>query len=90
MPPTTTTPSAPEASRPDVAGLPSLALASATRALRITAILVLLAAVTAGGAAVRGHRAGDASPPNSADERAYLTLAHDLVTTGGYGNPGMN
>jgi len=87
---TTTTPPAPEAARPDVGGLPSLALASATRALRTTAVLVLLAAVVAGGAAQRAHRAGEPSPPNSADERAYLTLAHDIATTGGYGDPGMN
>jgi hypothetical protein len=86
----TTTPPVPETAPADVAGLPSLALASATRALRITAVLVLLGAVVAGGAAVRAHRAADPSPPNSADERAYLTLANDLATTGHYGNPGMN
>jgi len=79
-----------EAPATEVAGLSSLALASATRALRMTAVVVLLVAVTAGGAAVRFHRAAAPSPPNSADERAYLTLAHDIATTGRYGNPGMN
>jgi 4-amino-4-deoxy-L-arabinose transferase-like glycosyltransferase len=86
----TSTPEMTEAPSPPVAGLPSLALGAATRALRITAVVVLLAGIVAGGAAVRFHRASEPSPPNSADERAYLTLAHDLTATGRYGNPGMN
>src|SRR3954468_23014265 len=86
----TSTPEMTEAPSPPVAGLPSLALGAAARALRITAVLVLLAGIVAGGAAVRFHRASEPSPPNSADERAYLTLAHDLTATGRYGNPGMN
>src|SRR3954469_10453358 len=85
--PTTTEPPPPTA-HPPVPGLSSLAVTSATRALRIVAVLVLLAAVVAGGAALRAQRAGDPGPPNSADERAYLVLAHDLATTGSYGGPG--
>src|SRR3954454_12612074 len=85
--PTTTEPP-PATAHPPVPGLSSLAVTSATRALRIVAVLVLLAAIVAGGAALRAQRAGDPGPPNSADERAYLVLAHDLATTGSYGGPG--
>jgi len=85
---TTTTQRLPDAPPAGVAGLSSLALASATRALRVIAVLVLLAAVVAGGAALRAHRAAHPAQPNSADERAYLTLARDLATTGNYGGPG--
>ena len=84
----TTTQRLPDAPPAGVAGLSSLALASATRALRVIAVLVLLAAVVAGGAALRAHRAAHPAQPNSADERAYLTLARDLATTGNYGGPG--
>src|SRR3954453_2817227 len=85
--PTTTEPP-PATAHPPVTGLSSLAVTSATRAMRIVAVLVLLAAIVVAGAALRAQRAGDPSPPNSADERAYLTLAHDLATTGNYGGPG--
>src|SRR3954447_8418650 len=85
--PTTTEPP-PATAHPPVPGLSSLAVTSATRAMRIVAVLVLLAAIVVAGAALRAQRAGDPSPPNSADERAYLTLAHDLATTGNYGGPG--
>src|SRR4051812_29338364 len=83
-----TTEHLPETAPPAVPGISSLAFTSATRALRIVAALVVLAAIVAGGAALRAERAGDPGPPNSADERAYLTLAHDLATTGNYGGPG--
>src|SRR3954453_14409940 len=86
----TTTPEMPEAPPREVTGLSSLALGAATRALRITAVVVLLTGIVAGGAGVRFHRASEPSPPNSADERAYLTLAPALPATGRYGNPGMN
>jgi 4-amino-4-deoxy-L-arabinose transferase-like glycosyltransferase len=83
----TTTEPLPETTTPAVGGLPALALSSATRALRATAVGVLLLAIVAGGAAVRFHRADHPDPPRSADERAYLALAHDLVETGDYGGP---
>jgi 4-amino-4-deoxy-L-arabinose transferase-like glycosyltransferase len=84
----TTTERLPDASPPHVAGLSSLALASATRALRVIAVLVILTAIVAAGAALRADEAAHPGAPNSADERAYLTLAHDLATTGNYGGPG--
>src|SRR5206468_8515599 len=80
----TSTERLPDATPADVARLSSLALASATRALRVIAVLVVLAAVAAAGAALRAHRAAHPAAPNSADERAYLTLARDLATTGDY------
>src|SRR3954463_5931866 len=99
--PTTTEPS-PDRAQPPVPGLSSLAVASAKGALRIVAVLVLLAAIVVAGAPLRAQRAAgpgpphspappaaaDPSPPNPADERAYLVLAHDLATTGNYGGPG--
>src|SRR5439155_4972780 len=84
----TTTERLPEATPAGVGGLSSLAFASATRALRVIVVLVLLAAVVGAGAALRANRAAHPARPNSADERAYLTLAHDLATTGNYGGPG--
>jgi hypothetical protein len=83
----TTTEQLPETAAPEIARLPTLAVTSATRALRLTIIGVLLCAIVAGGAAVRFHRAAHPDPPRSADERAYLTLARDLVVTGDYGGP---
>src|SRR4051794_23214727 len=84
----TTSEHLPETARPPLGGFSSLAVASAARALRIVATLVLLAAIIAGGAALRADRASEPSPPNSADERAYLVLARDIATTGNYGGPG--
>jgi 4-amino-4-deoxy-L-arabinose transferase-like glycosyltransferase len=82
-----TTEPLPETAPREVTGLPALALSSATRALSATAMIVLLVAIVGGGAALRFHKAGHPDPPNSADERAYLALAHDLATTGDYGGP---
>jgi 4-amino-4-deoxy-L-arabinose transferase-like glycosyltransferase len=83
----TTTEPLPETAPSEVTGLPALAISSATRALRLTAVIVLLVGIVAGGAALRFHKAGHPDPPNSADERSYLALAHDLATTGDYGGP---
>src|SRR4051794_11093549 len=86
--PTTTEPP-PKPASTGVAELPSLALSSAARTLRVTTVIVLLIGVVAGGAALRAHQAAHPAPPRSADERAYLTLAHDLAATGDYGGPGV-
>lgn len=52
----------PQTAPPPVRQLPALALSSATRALRLTAAIVLLAAIVAGGAVLRADRAASPFP----------------------------
>jgi 4-amino-4-deoxy-L-arabinose transferase-like glycosyltransferase len=66
----------------------ALRLPQLGRLARATIVLVALAAIVAGGAALRFDRAAHPQPANSADERAYLTLARDIARTGNYGGPG--
>ena len=81
-------PAPPASAPPEIQRLPTLALTSAGRALRVVAIVTLLAVLLGAAAAMRADRAGDPLPPRSADERAYLTLARDLALNGNYGGPG--
>jgi hypothetical protein len=57
--------------------------------VRTLLVVLLLAALTAGAATLEIHRAQTAHGQLSADERAYLRLARDVVERGNWGDLGL-
>jgi hypothetical protein len=57
--------------------------------VRTLLVVLLLTALTAGAATLEIHRAQTVHGRLSADERAYLRLARDVVERGSWGDPGL-